>query len=130
MLRFSLFLSIFILEAQAIKVLIAKEAIRYEEKLSTSKLRVVDVTKIKKACNPLSLQDIQNNEYITSKYINRNSILCKRDVKVYENQTVLFNFGNLQIEQKGKIIFENENFIRIKKADGKIEKIYKNGNNR
>lgn len=127
MLRLSLFILFTFTNLQAITVLIAKESIKYEEKLSTSKLRLVNVNKIKKSCIPLTLSNVQNNEYRTTHYINRNSIICQKDVKIYENNSVLFNFGALQIEKKGQIIFENDKFIRIKKDNGKIEKIYKDG---
>ena len=32
-----------------------------------------------------------------------------------------------KIEKKGRIIFENNEFIRIKNLDGTIEQIYKDG---
>jgi len=116
-----------IVNAQAVTVLISKEAINYEEKLTVKKLRIINVPNIKKACQPLSFNQIKTNEYITTHYINKNSIICKKDVKVYQDNSIIFNFGNFQIEKKGKIIFENAQFIRIKKEDGTIEKIYKDG---
>ena len=50
-----------------------------------------------------------------------------KDVKKYENESVIFNFGGVEIEKKGKVIYENDDFIRIKNLDGTIEQIYKDG---
>lgn len=111
----------------AINVIVAKSAMNFEEKIDTKKLRLVNVATIKKSCIPLTLKDIQNNEYITTHYINRNSILCQKDVKTYKDNSVLFNFGSIQIEKKGKVVFENDKLIRIKNENGKIEEIYKDG---
>ena len=63
----------------------------------------------------------------TLKPINKNTIICSKDVKKYENESIIFNFGGVQIEKKGKVIFENKDFIRIKNIDGTIEQIYKDG---
>ena len=43
---------------------------------------------------------------------------------------MIFNFGNIQIEQNGEIIFQNDKYITIKKNNGKVKKIYKNGQNK
>ena len=111
----------------AISVLIAKESISFEEKLVLSKIRLQNVSDITKSCVPLKLSEIQNKEYITTHYINKNSIICQKDVKNYEDEGIIFNFGGLKIEKKGKIIYENNEFIRIKNLDGTIEQIYKDG---
>ena len=110
-----------------ISVLISKESIGFEQKIKASKLRLMTIPKLKKACNPLTLNQVQNNEYLSTHYINKNSVLCQKDVRVYKNESVVFKFGGLEIEKKGKIVFENDKFIRIKKENGKIEKIYKDG---
>ena len=70
---------------------------------------------------------MQNKEYLTTHYINRNTIICIKDVKKYENESVIFNFGGVKIEKKGRVIYENSEFIRIKNLDGTIEQIYKDG---
>lgn len=125
-LKLSLFFLLSI-KLMAISVLVANESINYEEKLESSKVKMINVDEIKKMCVPLTLSQLQNEEYITTHYINKGSIICLSDVKKYKNNTVLFNFGDLQIERKGKIIYENDEFIRIKNLDGTIEKIYKDG---
>lgn len=111
----------------AISVLISKESINFEEKLDSSKLRLQNVSEITKTCIPLKLSQVQNEEYITTHYINKNSIICLKDVRKYQDEGIVFNFGGLKIEKKGKIIYENDEFIRIKNLDGTIEQIYKDG---
>ena len=127
MLKHSLLIIFLSIHSYALTVLIAKESFAYEEKLSKSKLRLVNVNKVRKSCIPLTLKDINENEYVTKHYINDGSILCQKNVKTYKKQSVTFKFGALEIEKKGKIVYENNDFIRIKKADGTIEKIYKDG---
>jgi len=110
-----------------ISVLISKEAIGYRQKVKTSNLRLINVSKVEKACVPLTLNQIKNYEYRTTHYINKKVIICQNDVEIYKKESVIFNFGGLQIEKSGKLIYENDDFIRIKKENGKIEKIYKDG---
>ena len=119
-----LFLSI---NTFAIDVLISKDAIKFEEKIDASKLKLQNINEINKACIPLTLDEIQNEEYISSQYINKNTIICQKDVKKQNDEGIVFNFGGLKIEKKGKIIYENNEFIRIKNLDGTIEQIYKDG---
>ena len=104
-LRLSLLLSLFISSTFAIDVLVAKSPIFFEEKLEVKKLRLVKVPQIKKLCIPLTLKDIQGNNFLTSHYINKGSILCRKDIKKNEKKSVVFKFGYLEIEKKGKIIF-------------------------
>ena len=111
----------------AISVLVTKNSIGFEQKINTSELRLMNIPVLKKACIPVKLKDIQNNEYISTHYINSGSILCQKDIRSYKKESIIFNFGSLEIETKGKIIYENDEFIRIKKEDGEIEKFYKDG---
>lgn len=111
----------------AASVLISKESLNYEEKIDSSKVIVQNVDEIHKSCIPLKLSELQNEEYTTLHHINKNTIICLKDVKKYENETIIFNFGGLRIEKKGKIIYENKDFIRLKNDDGTIEQIYKDG---
>lgn len=111
----------------AVSVLVSKVAINFEEKLDSSKVAAQNVGEINKSCTPLTLSQLQNEEYITTHYINKNTIICIKDVKKYENESVIFNFGGVKIEKKGKVIYENSDFIRIKNIDGTIEQIYKDG---
>jgi hypothetical protein len=111
----------------AISVLVSNESINFEEKIDNTKVKIQNVDEINKTCIPLKLTQIQNEEYITTHYINKNTIICLKDVKKYEDESIIFNFGGVKIEKKGKIIYENNDFIRIKNIDGTIEQIYKDG---
>jgi hypothetical protein len=121
------FLCLLSINSFAISVLISTESINFEEKIDNSKLKLQNVSEISKSCIPLKLSDIKDEEYITTHYINKNSIICQKDVKKYKDSGVIFNFGGVKIEKKGKIIYENSEFIRIKNLDGTIEQIYKDG---
>ncbi len=126
-LRLSFIFSLFIVDIFALDVLVSKKSLNFEETIKNSSLRVSKIDSLTKACIPLRLSDINRHKYVTTHYINKNSIICRKDVRVYKKESVVFNFGLLEIEKKGKVIFENDKFIRIKKANGKIEKIYKDG---
>lgn len=126
-LKLSLVIFLLNINAFAISVLVSQEAINFEEKLDASKVKLQNVGELNKSCVPLKLSEVQNEEYITTHYINKNTIICTKDVKKYENEFIIFNFGGVQIEKKGKVIFENKDFVRIKNIDGTIEQIYKDG---
>ncbi len=127
MLRLSFVFFLSFVNLMAIDVILTKEAINFEEKIDFSKLRLMKVSNLKKSCIPVSLLQLQKNKYIAKHYINKRVVLCQRDIKIYKDNSVVFDFGSIQIEKKGQIIFENDKFIRIKKENGKIEKIYKDG---
>lgn len=100
---------------------------KYEEKIDISKLEQKEFETIPRTCTPLTLEDLQNGEFITTHHINKNSIVCEKSVRSTENNEIIFNFGGVKIVKKGKIIYENEEFIRFKNLDGTIEQIYKDG---
>ncbi len=130
-LRFNLlFLLLMLCHLNAIDVLIAKNKISYNAPILKKDLRLLSVEKIKKRCEPLSLKRLDSNKFIAKHFINKNTVICESSVKVYKKNSVIFNFGNIQIEQNGKIIFENDKYITIKKSNGKLKKIYKNGQNK
>ena len=111
----------------AVNVLISTDSIAFEEQIDSNKVKLQNVSEVGKSCIPLKLTQLQNEKYITTHYINKNTIICMKDVKKYENESVIFNFGGVEIEKKGKVIYENDDFIRIKNLDGTIEQIYKDG---
>ena len=113
----------------AIDVLVVNKSISFESRIDSSMVYSKKIVKLRKQCNPIGVEVLENNKYITTHYINRGSVLCSKDIKLYKENSVIFKFGSLEIEQKGKKIYENDKFIKIKKPNGKIEKIYKNGKN-
>ncbi|WP_198305155.1 hypothetical protein [Arcobacter vandammei] len=108
-------------------VLVAKSPIKLNEQVTSSKLISKDISNVNKSCEIVTLNDISNEIYITTHYINKNTVICKKDIKKFQDETIVFNFGGLEIEKKGKIIYENSEFIRFKNLDGTIEQIYKDG---
>ena len=111
----------------AVNVIVSSKTIAFEEKVDSSKIRSEEVAEINKFCIPLKLSDIEKNNYIATHHINRNTVICMKDVRKSDNESIIFNFGGVKIEKKGKIIYENKDFIRIKNTDGTIEQIYKDG---
>jgi len=133
MLKHSIILKVMLLlifsfgSAFGVNVLVAKEKIRLKEKIKTKNLRVKKVKKVKKSCFPVTLDTISSQQYIAKHFMNKGAIICEKDIKVYKKNTVLFNFGNIEIEKEGKVVGETKKYIRVKKPNGKIEKIYKDG---
>jgi hypothetical protein len=110
-----------------IDVLVATKNIRLNDKLTQHNVKLQSIHLRDRSCTPLKLQSLLKDEYTAANYIIKGSVICTRNANKYEKQSVVFDFGTLEIEQEGKIIFENDEFIRIKKLDGSIEKIYKDG---
>lgn len=126
-LKLSLISIILLSSLFSLDVFVAKKSFGFEEKLELSHLELINLDKLNKNCIPISLKDLEKGEYLTRHYINKGSVLCKKDFKLLENNEVVFNFGGLKILKKGKIVYENKDFIRFKNLDGSIEKIYKDG---
>ena len=129
MFRLKLLIILFFTNLYSLDVLVVNKPISYESVINSSMVYQKDVKNTKKRCSPVTMLELNSNQYISTHYINRGSILCLKDIKLYQDNSVIFKFGSLEIEQKGKKIYENDKFIRIKKPNGKIEKIYKNGKN-
>ena len=127
MLRLSCVFFILISELFAQTVVVAKESLKFGEVIETSKLLEKDVSNIRKSCIPVTFEDLANKKYVTTHFINKNSIICVKDIKENKEQSIIFNFGGFQIEKKGSIVYENDEFIRFKNEDGTMEKIYKDG---
>lgn len=118
---------IFSLNLDAIEVVTTNSKIKYKEIISISKLERSEVTSVKKYCVPILLKELEKKKYIAKRFLRKGIVICAKDVEAYSDKSVLFNFGSIQIERPGKVIFENDDYIKIKKLDGKIEKIYKDG---
>lgn len=129
-LKLSFVLLIFCNTLFGVTVLVTKEPIKFEGKIDKSKLIEKEVETLNKNCIPLSMSDLENGEFVTTHHINKNVIVCQRSVKAVEDMGIIFNFGGFEIVKKGKIIYENEQFIRFKNLDGTIEQIYKDGRQR
>lgn len=111
----------------AITVLFSKGSLRFEERVDKSKVEEKKVESISRNCTPLTMEDLEKNDYITTHHINTNVIICQKDVKAVEDMEIVFNFGGFTIIKKGRIVYENDSFIRFRNLDGTIEQIYKDG---
>lgn len=124
----SLFVLFFLsLNLYSIEVVVTNTIINYKEKVDIKKLSSANVLSVKKFCIPITIQDLETKKFMAKRYLRKGTILCTNDIEEFSKNSVLFNFGTIQIEKEGKVIFENNEYIRIKKPDGKIEKIYKDG---
>ncbi len=124
----SLFLILFLSSSvYSIEVLITNSKINYKETIDIKKLSSKNVLSVRKFCIPITIKDLETNKYLAKRYLKKNTILCANDIEKYSKKSVLFNFGLIQIEKEGKIIFENDDYIKIKRSNGKIDKIYKDG---
>ena len=110
-----------------IEVIVTKSKINYKEIIDINKLSSANVLSVKKFCIPITIKDLQDKKYIAKRYLKKGTVLCKKDIELYIEKSVLFNFGIIEIEKQGKIIFENNKYIKIKRIDGQIDKIYKDG---
>ncbi len=84
----------------AISVFVTKEAIESEEKIDISKLEQKEFDTVPRTCTPLTLEDLQNGEFITTHHINKNSIVCEKSVRSTENNEIIFNFGGVENSKK------------------------------
>jgi len=106
---------------------VARGNINFKEKITKYNLVLKNIIKIHKHCVPFNIDNLKKGTYTAKHYIRQGSVICTKDVQKYNKKSVLFNFGSIEIEKEGKIIFENDKYIKIRKQNGKIEKIYKDG---
>jgi len=119
-------LTIFNLNAN--QVLVSKYNINYKNILNQNDLYLKYISKDIR-CTTFDKKLLKDGKYQVKRYIIKDTPICYKDVqKVIVNQ-VKFDFGNIEIKRNGKIIGENKDYIKIKNYDGKIIKIYKNGQN-
>lgn len=121
------FVIIFSINLYSIDVIVTKSKINYNEIISLEKLSASNILSVKKYCIPATISDFKQDKYIAKHYIKKGSIVCLKDIEKYIKNSILFNFGSIQIERNGKLVFENDEYIKIKRNDGRIEKIYKDG---
>jgi len=107
-------------------VAIAIKNINYNERVTSNKVILLPYDK-KIRCESIDIS-ILDKKYFTAKhYIMKGKPICQKDIKLSKKPIIRIDFGNIIIEREGKIISETKNYIKIKTPSGKIEKIYKNG---
>lgn len=127
MLRLSCLFIFFIVNAFAIDVVVTNKDINFNEIINSSMVNKSVVKSVKRHCNPVSFEQFTNKKLQATHYMRKGYVICQNDVKEYKKQSVLFDFGVIEIEKQGEVIFENDEYIRIKKSNGDIDKIYKDG---
>jgi hypothetical protein len=108
-------------------VIVAKKDIAFRDKITLKMLTTKNVAKVKRTCTPIQLKDLEGKVYFAKHLIRKGFIVCTKSLEELKNNSVLFKFGNIEIEKHGTILHENDKYITIKKANGKTEKIYKDG---
>lgn len=126
-LKVFIILSIFSFNLLAIDVLVTNKDINFKEEVNSSKLYKTNVKSVKKYCVPLTIKKLKEKKYRASRYLKKGTVLCTKDLYADKNNKVVFDFGAIQIERSGRLLFENDEYIKIKRDDGKVEKIYKDG---
>ncbi|RXJ90213.1 hypothetical protein CRV01_03370 [Arcobacter sp. CECT 8983] len=111
----------------AINVIIAKEDIHFNKFITLEMITMGKVQSVKRHCVPSTIDDFRTKKVQATHYMKKGYVICKDDIKEFNQKSVLFDFGAIEIEKNGRIIFENDEYIRIKKSNGDIEKIYKDG---
>lgn len=122
-----LVITFFSINLCAIEVVKTTKDIDYHEIIDASMLIPANVSSVKKYCIPLEISNFKSNKLLAKRYLRKGTILCSKDVEEYTKKSVLFNFGAIEVERPGEVVYENDEYIKIKKIDGKIEKIYKDG---
>lgn len=118
---------LFFNNAFAIDVVVTKKNIDYNEIIDKNMIQKANASNLKRHCIPVSYNEIANKKFQATHYMKKGYVICTSDVKEYKKESVLFDFGAIQIEKHGEIIFENDDYLRIRKNNGEIEKIYKDG---
>lgn len=107
---------------------VSKKVINWKDTISKDDVKFVEVDKNYKCKKEyIDMILLKSNKYRAKHFILKGKPICKKDVYEDESKIIRFNFGSLIIERKGEIIKENDKFIKIRNANGTIEKIYKDG---
>jgi len=108
----------------------AKHDLGYNSRIMPKDVYMKHFAKVPPYCALFASGKLKNkaNTYLAKHYILKSSPICKKDIYLYKSSKVLFDFGNIEIEKNGKIIYENNKLVKIREPNGRIETIYKQGN--
>lgn len=110
-----------------VKIITANKDIGYNESIKLEDVYLKEYKELPPFCKLFNIEKFKSNDYHTKHFIGKDSPICSKDIEIYTDEKVLFDFGNIQIEKKAKVIYENDEVIKIKEPNGNVEKIYKNG---
>ena len=106
--------------------LISTKGIKFKQKLEYGDLQLQYIDK-KIHCTMFDKQKLLDNPYQAIRYIPKGKPICEKDVKLTVDHKVRVDFGNIVIEKNGEYIGETKDYVKIKKNDGTVERINKNG---
>lgn|GEM_PF-2360643 len=107
------------------------KSINFKEQILEKHYKIVEYNDLNKKiynirCKEyLTLEELKSNKYRAKHYIRKNKVICKKNLFITSSKKIKFNFGLLEIEKDGEVLKETSKYIRIKNADGSVEKIYK-----
>ena len=110
----------------ATQIVVSNKDLKYHEILDINNLGL-SITNKNIRCTMFNINKLKQNNYQTKHYIIQGRPICEKDVQIAVKHMIRYDFGNIVIQRDGKIIGETKKFIKIKDSDGKIQKIYKNG---
>jgi len=110
-------------------ILVSNKNINYKEIINKDNLEFKSVSKNAR-CTMFDRDLLNKEKYQAKHFIFKNKEICFKDLIKVQYNKIQYDFGNILIQKDGKVIGENEEYVKIKKSDGSIEKIYKNGNNK
>ena len=123
---FSIF--IILINLNSTEILVSKNNINYKQLLDVDNLKLINIPN-EIRCTTFDKDLLKTNKYQAKRFIYKGRSICYKDVQKIVINRVKADFGNIEIQRNGKIISENNDYVKIKNYDGKIIKIYKNGQN-
>ena len=124
--KFLFIVVLFLLNLNAIEILVSDKNINYHQLIDGKNLKHVTISKDIR-CTTFDKNLLKKAKYQARRFIYKGRAICYKDVQKIIINSVRANFGNIEIQRNGNVISENKNYIKIKNYDGKIIKIYKNG---
>jgi hypothetical protein len=121
---FSIF--IILINLNSTEILVSKKNINYKQLLDINNLELVNISNDIR-CTTFDKDLLKSNKYQAKRFIYKGKSICYKDVQKIIINKVKADFGNIEIQRNGKVISENKDYVKIKSYDGKIIKIYKNG---
>jgi len=124
--KYIVIFSLFIFTLNAQDILISDKNINYKEILDKNNLGYIKSNKNIR-CNTFDMKLLDKNKYQAKHFIFKGKAICSKDVAIVVQNKIQYDFGNIVIQRDGKVLSENNDYVKIKNYDGSIEKIYKNG---
>lgn len=106
--------------------LVSTKSIQFKQQLDYGDLKL-QYFENKIHCKMFDKQKLLDQTYQAKRFIPAGKPICDKDVKVIVDHKVRVDFGNIIIEKSGEYVGETKDYVKIKKHDGTVERINKNG---